>query len=178
MTCLNTNFRIKMRIRNLPLEKIKNDDICAEIGVWRGDFSQKILDLGPKELHLIDPWVHQDFEWVKLAKGQKIIDAYNYVRERFSENQNTIIHRKNSTDAFFGEQYFDWVYIDADHSYDSVLADLNHWYPQVKKGGFLCGDDYGWSHKLTRGPKPAVDEFSKKYGLRLETSHMQFVIYV
>lgn len=79
---------------------------------------------------------------------------------------------------FFGKEYFDWVYIDADHSYASVLEDLQHWYPQVKKGGFLCGDDYGWSHPLTAGPQPAVDEFVALHDLKVEVKEQQFVIYL
>jgi hypothetical protein len=167
-----------MRPRLLPLDKIQENNVCAEIGVWRGDYSSAILERKPKELHLIDPWIHQDFEWVKWAKGQKVIDAYNHVKEKFSNEQRIFIHKKNSTDMFFGKEYFDWVYIDADHSYASVLQDLKHWYPQVKKGGFLCGDDYGWSHELTDGPKPAVDEFVRELGLEFEIQEQQFVIYV
>ena len=34
----------------LPLCKLKDDFICAEIGVWRGDFSHEILKFKPKEL--------------------------------------------------------------------------------------------------------------------------------
>jgi len=159
-----------------PLKKINENDVCAEIGVWRGDFSSQILKYNPSELHLIDPWVHQDHEWVQWAKGQRVIDAYEEVQSKFRGNGNVLIHRKNSTDMFFGEEYFDWVYIDADHSYESVKADLKHWYPQVKKGGFLCGDDYRWSHKLTAGPKPAVDEFVKSHNLEIEIVKNQYVI--
>ena len=167
-----------MRPRLLPIKKIKANDICAEIGVWRGDFSSQILECNPKELHLIDPWIHQDHEWVKWAKGQKVIDAYNHVKDKFKNQSNTFIHKKNSKDMFFGKEYFDWVYIDVDHSYASVLEDLQHWYPQVKKGGFLCGDDYGWSHPLTAGPQPAVDEFVALHDLKVEVQEQQFVIYL
>ena len=161
-----------------PLQKIKENDVCAEIGVWTGSFSSDILKHKPSELHLIDPWVHQDHEWVQWAKGERVNRAYEQVLSKFKNDENVYIHRKNSTDTFFEKEYFDWVYIDADHSYDSVKEDLKHWYPQVKKGGFLCGDDYGWSHKLTRGPKPAVDEFVETHNLKIEIDGAQFVIFV
>ena len=125
---------------------------------------------------LIDPWVHQKYDWVKWAKGQNVTRAYTHVLNKFSRIKNVSIHRKKSTEINFGEEYFDWVYIDADHSYESVKADLKHWYPQVKKGGFLCGDDYGWSHKLTAGPKPAVVEFVKSHNLEIEIVKNQYVI--
>jgi len=163
--------------KRFPLKKIKKNAVCAEVGVWKGDFSLEILEQNPSELHLIDPWVHQEHGWVKWAKGQKVINAYETVQSKFKTHKNVFIHKKNSKDMFFEKGYFDWVYIDADHSYDSVVEDLKHWYPQVKKGGFLCGDDYGWSHKLTAGPKPAVDEFVKSHNLKLEVDEQQFIIF-
>ena len=37
----------------------------------------------------------------------------------------------------------DMVFIDANHSYDSCLADIHGWRPHVKPGGILCGHDFG-----------------------------------
>lgn len=42
----------------------------------------------------------------------------------------------------FPDQFFDIIYIDANHSYDDVLRDIISWYPKVKDNGFICGDDY------------------------------------
>ena len=42
------------------LQMMPQQAICAEIGVWEGDFSQPILDrTQPAKLHLIDPWRYQ-----------------------------------------------------------------------------------------------------------------------
>ena len=41
----------------------------------------------------------------------------------------------------FPKGYFDFVYIDADHSL--AREDILLWYPLVKKGGILAGHDYG-----------------------------------
>jgi hypothetical protein len=39
-------------LRRMPVESV-----CAEIGVWKGDFSREILRrTSPKMLHLINPW--------------------------------------------------------------------------------------------------------------------------
>ena len=54
----------------------------------------------------------------------------------------------------FDDGSCDLVYIDGDHTYDSVVKDLAAWYPKVKKGGIICGDDINWP-----GVKKAVDEF-------------------
>lgn len=47
----------------------------------------------------------------------------------------------------YEDNCFDIVYIDASHEYEDVKKDIEAWYPKVKTGGFICGDDYiqGWS---------------------------------
>ena len=58
-----------------------------------------------------------------------------------------------------------------------VLKDLEFYFPLVKTGGFLCGDDYGWKSVDCRlGPKPAVDQFVKTHNLNLYIDKNQFVI--
>lgn len=60
-------------------------------------------------------------------------------------------------------QPIDCLYIDADHSHDGVLADLEAWVPHVRDGGVMAGDDYG--HRLYPGVKTAWDAFERQYGL-------------
>ena len=163
-----------------PLTKINNNDVCAEIGVWKGDFSSDILKRNPSILHLIDPWVHQDYKKMWYSIEQKKMDTiYNNVCKKFADDSRVKIHRNFSTEVKFPNEHFDWVYIDGNHTYPMVVKDLEFYYPLVKKGGFLCGDDYGWtSIDCPIGPKPAIDEFAKAYNLSLEIKGNQFVINV
>ena len=50
----------------------------------------------------------------------------------------------------------DLVFIDGDHTYDHVKADLQSWMPHIRDGGILCGHDYGWDK--WDGVKQAFDE--------------------
>ena len=34
------------------------------------------------------------------------------------------------------------LYIDGAHDYDSVLQDIELYYPKIKSGGLICGHDY------------------------------------
>ena len=42
----------------------------------------------------------------------------------------------------FAPESCDFVFIDADHRYPGVRADIAAWYPKVRSGGILAGDDY------------------------------------
>lgn len=43
----------------------------------------------------------------------------------------------------FEDGSVDWVFIDALHEYESVVADIAAWSPKVKPGGLISGHDYG-----------------------------------
>lgn len=69
---------------------------------------------------------------------------YEKVKARFAEFGDRVSFlRMGSTDAskLFLDNTLDFVYIDGNHDYSYVLQDILHWYPKVKKGGFLNGDD-------------------------------------
>jgi hypothetical protein len=63
-------------------------------------------------------------------------------------------------------EFLDFIYIDADHSYEGVKADLRHWAPKVRSGGIISGHDYG--HPNFPGVKNAVDEFFGPLGLPVD----------
>ena len=176
------------------LKYIKEGDICAEIGVWKGGLSSEILKYKPSKLHLIDPWKTQNYiKRCYSIEQEKMEKIYDNVSNKFGNLSNVKIHRNFSTEVKFSQEYFDWVYIDGDHSCDAVKKDLAFYYPLIKHGGFLCGDDYGlWANKPKDslygayegsgsdgegGPKPAVDEFVKTHNLEIEIVKNQFVIF-
>lgn len=105
----------------------------VEVGVNIGNHCAKILELwNGRLIHLIDPWVNKD-------------NTFNYVQNRFRNNTERVkIHRLTSVEAskLFDDNSLDWVYLDGDHSYSSVCADLISWYPKVKSGGVISGHDY------------------------------------
>ena len=165
--------------------------VGAEIGVWRGDFSARILrTVRPAKLHLIDPWAFQGGDayrdaWYggKLAPDQAAMDEiYEGVARRFARQIATDVvevHRSGSAEAAggFPAAYFDWVYVDGDHLYEAVRSDLELFAPKLKVGGLLAGDDYGlpgwWDDGVTR----AVDEFVAGRGYEIVTlAANQFVL--
>jgi len=70
----------------------------------------------------------------------------------------TTIVRKLSTDAAmdFGDESLDFVYIDADHSYNAVKEDIAAWAPKVRRGGIVAGHDYYYTRAGNIGVIAAV----------------------
>lgn len=146
------------------LQLMPVNSVIAEIGVFTGEFSAKIMDITrPAQLHLIDAWPNEPIQ----SEGQRIngYEAYQLAAQRFRneiESGRIVLHRKLSAYASqaFENEYFDWIYIDAGHYYEAVKCDLKFWYPKVKRGGFITGHDY--VNKPGYGVIQAVNEFVRK----------------
>lgn len=161
------------------LESLPKDAVGAEVGVWKDGFSQRILQIArPRELNLIDPWrlsteAQHENAWYGSKSAPDMDAIYNDVKKKFAPHVArgiVKIHRGLSSDLWrtFPEAYFDFVYIDGDHSYEAVRDDLFASYSRVKKGGLICGDDYSlggwWKDGVVRG----MHEFAANHAVHIE----------
>ncbi|HTW40698.1 MAG TPA: class I SAM-dependent methyltransferase [Solirubrobacteraceae bacterium] len=156
------------------LARLPGGAVCAEIGTWRGDFARWILtSRHPKLLYLVDPWEYRSEGAYERARfggrtndGQAEMDAmHRAVVERFRKNIDrgqVEVRRARSLDAAstFAEDSLDWVYVDGDHTYDGVMADLEAYFRVVKPGGYLAGDDFGHAGWWEDGVTRAVNAFA------------------
>lgn len=149
------------------LDKINEGDVCAEIGTLKGDYAN-LISLQPiSKLHLIDPWISiPDIPHRWHAMPQDAMDEYkSHVYERFAKNESVEIVEKYSADAVldFESDYFNWIYLDANHTYSFVIEDLKNWWNKLKSGGYICGNAYIDNpiarNVLDFGVIPAVDDF-------------------
>jgi hypothetical protein len=132
----------------------------AEIGVYKGrGTSLWVVELINKKINFnyyaIDHFMGSEehdksINYLDITKKnlKPIINNIKLIQN------DSIIESKNYDDNFF-----DIVYIDASHDYESVKKDIISWIPKVKPGGIICGDDYteGWI-----GVMEAVDEIFTK----------------
>lgn len=166
--------------RETLLEFLPKGARVAEIGVACGDFSAKILEVcRPKELHLIDPWEFQnradylaDTNNVSQAEQDLRFQAIEARFEREIAEKQVHLHRAYSVAAAerFADASFDWVYIDAMHTYEGLRDDLNAWAPKLKAEGLLIGDDFAENVLVARqhwGVVPAVKDFLKQSSFEL-----------
>lgn len=151
----------------------------VEIGVFQGDFAEVLADTNPKHLYLVDCWEPQgtcsgDVDGNNMKHFTSGIDLWNSVKERYEFYPNISIHRQYSSEFLksIEDLSVDVIYIDGDHSYEGVKADLNNAFPKIKKGGWIMGHDYEMNMKKAKhvynfGVKRAVDEFCLEKGLKV-----------
>ena len=155
-----------MEIRNkVDLAKHFNSlgyKVGAEVGVLDGDYAITLCrEIPGLKYYGIDNW--------HVAEGMpnhKHRGKYEHVLEILKPYNATVI-RKLSMEAVneFENNSLDFVYIDANHQFDSVVEDIIHWTKKVRKGGIVAGHDYEESN--TKGVIPAVDGYVKSHGLGL-----------
>ena len=140
------------------LSKIPKNSIIAEIGVDEGDFSSKILNKAqPKLLCLIDMWGTNRYGEVKA----ELVNS-KFINE--IEKNIIKIYRLDSINAtdLFDNEFFDWIYIDTDHSYETTYKELNSWSSKIKQDGVIAGHDYmmgNWLKTQRYGVVEAVHQF-------------------
>jgi hypothetical protein len=151
-----------LKDRETLLKQLPKQATVAEIGVNEGDFSEKILSLcHPEKLVLIDVWASKRYHGGLFEK----------VKNRFA-TQLAAGKIEIMRDLSFGaiaackDEYFDWVYLDTDHTYDTTKRELELLRPKMKKGGIIAGHDYiigNWNAGHRYGVIEAVREFCLKY---------------
>lgn len=124
----------------------------AEIGVADGVFTQRLLEAVPgSTIIAVDPWRAVDHwqDWDVEWQHAQVVAISE------SHPGRVIIARTESTRAAatIEDGSLDWVFIDADHRYSAVAADIAAWTPKVREGGIVAGHDI-----KRQGVIKAVDE--------------------
>lgn len=167
--------------RHTLMDKIKSHlgdiNTAIEIGTWRGDFANLMCSkLQPDKFYAVDPFMlyegYTDKPDTNEFGNQTNLDRLaeqvkNRVASMLPEGRSQLL-REMSCNAVtqFADNSVDIVYVDADHKYEPVLADIRAWYAKVKPGGILCGDDYiEGSHIEKFGVIEAVKDFAVEMNL-------------
>jgi len=140
-----------------------------EVGTYRGDFSVQLLTKWQgKKLYSLDCWVEQDPAiYTDNPQGQKQNYQMTVAKLAPFGVRSEIIHAFSvETAQTFKDRSLDFAYLDANHSYDATLADLEAWGPKIRDGGLLCGDDYTADYP---GVSRAVQDYARWMNLPVHT---------
>lgn len=121
-----------------------NFKIGAEIGVLSGEYSEVLCRLNPKaKIYSIDSWISYS-EFPDFTKKNVLSNCYNTAVKTLGKYKNSNIIKKTSMDAIrdFADESLDFVYIDANHTFEYVFKDVTKWSKKVRKGGIVAGHDF------------------------------------
>ena len=119
----------------------------AEIGCAFGGHARSFLSIWRgKTLYMVDMWRNQPATvYRERTEGIDYERWFQECSELAKSDPRVRIIRADSAVAAaqVPDNSLDFVYIDANHAYGPVLADMDAWWPKVKPGGVFGGDDYG-----------------------------------
>lgn len=179
LTKLNILKKINTRnnISNV-LKETSAKKIC-EIGVRGGENLFQMITDEMDEVFAVDIWkdtgVHEEND---LGFSQAELDRqYELVLEKSKQHNGKVkIIREFShiASALFNDEYFDFIYIDADHSYAGIKRDLDCWWPKLKHGGIIGMHDYEnvFHSNVDFGVVKYVGEFKEKHKIHPDNFHL------
>lgn len=135
----------------------------VEVGVASGWYSSLLMEANPDlELYGVDPYIpHRGY--IDYTRPETFTKLEAEAHARLDQYPNYHFVRKLSMDALadFKDKSLDFVYLDGDHSYESVVADIAGWSKKIRPGGILAGHDF--AHHKRPGVKIHVIEAVRGY---------------
>lgn len=162
----------------------RNYKNVIEIGVAYGGHAQDILSNSQCNYTGIDPYEAgydpKDFfvkDVHRIMGGSNQQSSMNILHQRVLDRLSPFgdrckIIKKHSWSAalLLDDDSYDLVFIDGSHLYDAVYSDISLYWPKIKKGGMMAGDDYAWAdvkravHDFARENNLAVNRLTDNYG--------------
>ena len=138
------------------LNRLPKGGFAAEVGAAFGQFSREILDrCNPHRLYLIDAW-HGE----RYGSGLQIISR-NFADEIRSRQLRIAQGFSTAKLAQFEDAFFDWVYIDTNHSFKTTWAELVICDTKVKADGRIAGHDFCTGNVITPVAYGVVEAVTK-----------------
>lgn len=135
----------------------QDGDIFVEIGAWKGRsaafMAVEIINSGKAiTFNVIDHWKgsdHPDHHFDPDVVGGTLFDTFKRNLSPINEHNrrglilNPIRLPSQTAVHQFTDNSLTFVFIDGEHDYENVKADIAAWKAKVRPGGVLAGDDYG-----------------------------------
>lgn len=153
--------------------QVPENGVVVEVGSLFGRSAYVWASSTPPSARIfcVDPWAGESFPAYTGYDSQ----SGNFHGRRPSEREfflsnmgafaskvTAIRARSPALEWTFGNAHV--IYLDADHIYESVRADLEFWHQHLAGSGILCGDDFSMDFP---GVVKAVREFSSCCGCKV-----------
>ena len=140
---------------DLAIKYCPDNSTFVEVGSWMGRstcYMGEQIKKSPKNIkfYAVDTWEGSEEishkETIEKLKNENLslFDIFNHHIQMCGVQEQVMPLKTTSVEAAkqFEDNSLDFVHIDASHDYENVLVDIIAWYPKVKPGGFITGDDY------------------------------------
>jgi predicted O-methyltransferase YrrM len=157
--------------------KGQNNLHFLQVGAFTGDASKWLLDniLTGTGCMLtdVDTWAGSDegaHHQMNFSDVEKTYDAKLSV-------YSTAFKHKMTSDEYFADHsngWYDFVYVDADHTAAAAYKDGVNGWRDLKPNGILAFDDYTWGDGLpdqTLAPRPGIDKFLDEFNGQYHLMH-------
>ena len=155
----------------------KEDLTFLQLGAYTGDASLWLLNnINSAVLVDVDTWAGSDEEIhhkLDFSEVERVYDEKVHGRT-IKQKMTTVEYLLNS---YF---FFDFVYVDADHTAASALIDGELSWRLLKSGGIMAFDDYTWGDDLPAylTPKLGVNLFLHRHQGEFELLVMNSQVWI
>jgi cephalosporin hydroxylase len=143
------------------VKQARPGDTLVEVGIFMGRslayLSRRAIDSG-NELTIVGV---DSFGQVDNHRQRFIAETERHAREEIDACQIMPIPSIEAAKRF-PDRSLAFVWLDADHTYEGVCADIRAWRPKLRIGGVLAGHDYA-DHQP--GVIKAVDELIENFAV-------------
>ena len=176
---------------SLQIAKAIGASDILEVGVAYGFHAEAFLESLPDARYTgIDPYVTSydpgdpfagDVAFLMESDGQESMDRlYDAVKDRlqrFGSRAQLLRHASADAADLVRDESQDLIFVDGDHRLEAITTDLRVWWPKLRSGGVLLGDDFDWPEV-----EEAVTRFSEDMEIlpliirHLKTRHSLFAL--
>lgn len=137
----------------------------VEVGSWKGCSSSymavEIHNSGKTiKFDCVDTWNGTVNDPIHDADpdvaNKTLFEKFMANTDRVKEYINPVRMDSIEAAAQYEDDSLEFVFIDADHTYEAVKKDVLAWLPKVKSGGILAGHDYAWCEEVRKAVHDAL----------------------
>lgn len=140
------------RVYDDALNRVAGPAAFVEVGCWHGRSTAYMAEeikrrMLPVTFYAVDTWKGNEdnglVELVRRDHGGDLFPTFvrNMSRVGVYDYITPIQEPSTTAAARFPDRSLDFVFLDGDHTFEGVAADLRAWGPKIKPGGCLAGHD-------------------------------------
>ena len=121
--------------------------VALEVGAWAGDTTRLLLKEF-SEVHVVDHWQGNPGDRLgEIASQMGTRHIFKTFMKNMADEVNRRLHVHYGSSLMWSSVWvnkpLDFVYIDGNHEYSYVEADIRAWWQHLRPGGLMVCHDYG-----------------------------------